>query len=30
VTGFTLGGRKDVANAVAAIVAPLKRFGRTL
>jgi len=27
VTGFTLGGRKDVANAVAAIVAPLKRFG---
>ncbi len=29
VTGFTLGGRKDVADAVAAIVAPLKRFGAT-
>jgi len=27
VTGFTLGGRKDVANPVSAIVAPLKRFG---
>jgi hypothetical protein len=27
VTGFTLGGRKDVANAVSAIVAPLKQFG---
>jgi len=27
VTGFTLGGRKDVANAVSVIVAPLKRFG---
>src|SRR6266576_1797732 len=27
VTGFTLGGRKDMANTVAAIVAPLKAFG---
>jgi carboxypeptidase Q len=27
VTGFTLGGRKDVTEAVAAIVAPLKQFG---
>jgi carboxypeptidase Q len=26
VTGFTLGGRKDVADAVAEIVAPLKQF----
>lgn len=29
VTGFTLGGRKDVAAATAAIVAPLKQFGAT-
>jgi len=27
VTGFTLGGRKDMANTVATIVAPLKAFG---
>ena len=27
VTGFTLGGRKDTAEPVAAIVAPLKQFG---
>jgi carboxypeptidase Q len=27
VTGFTLGGRKDMADAVDAIVTPLKRFG---
>jgi Zn-dependent M28 family amino/carboxypeptidase len=29
VTGFTLGGRKDMARAVAGIVAPLKQFGAT-
>jgi carboxypeptidase Q len=29
VTGFTLGGRKDIAEAVASIVAPLKPFGAT-
>jgi len=29
VTGFTLGGRKDIAAAVAGIVAPLKQFDAT-
>jgi Zn-dependent M28 family amino/carboxypeptidase len=30
VTGFTLGGRKDIADAVAGIVAPLKQFNATV
>jgi Zn-dependent M28 family amino/carboxypeptidase len=30
VTGFTLGGRKDIADAFAGIVAPLKQFNATV